>query len=360
MAKIAIIGMGLIGTSLGLAIKQNLRSDLTVVGADRERENATKAQRMGAIDRAEGSAADAVKDAELVVVAAPIIAVRRVFEEIAPHLRPGATVTDTASVKGEIMKAARETLPAEVNFVGGHPMAGSDKSGPDAASADLFIDARGRPRTYCVVPSLDAHEQAISTVRGLAMLVGARPVHIDAEEHDALIAAVSHMPIVLSLGLFTMARSSPAWEDLSSLAGPAFTDLTRLAGGNPEMALDIISTNRENVLHWLDRLTAELARYRELLNGDEERPLHEVLLKAQIDREAFENQVPERREPAAPAQGGAGEQFLNILVGPRLMQRSRELADSIKTDPNEQRLRERELERAEDDGSGSTNGTGKA
>lgn len=356
MPTIAIIGLGLIGTSLGLALKQR-SPELTIVGMDRERGHAEQARKMGAVDRVEASATAAVAEAELVIIATPIIAVRPTLQEIAPALRHGAVVTDTASVKSEIMKAAREVLPPHVNFVGGHPMAGSERSGPEGASATLFVDEKGRGRTYCVVPSLDAHQDAIDTVRGIVQLVGARAVDIDAEEHDALIAAVSHMPIVLSLGLFTLARNSPAWGDLSKLAGPAFKDLTRLAMGSPEMALDIFSSNRDNVIHWLDRLVAEMGRYREMLSG-EERPLHEAMLKAQLDRQTFEERPEEdeqRGEPQTPTTN-VGEQFMALLVGARLMERGREVEALLKDDPKEQRLRERERERADRDGEENSNG----
>ena len=357
MPKIAIIGLGLIGTSLGLAMKQRSPKGLTIVGTDRDNGHAEQARKMGAIDQVESRPTAAVAEAELVIVATPIIAIRQVLQEIAPALRQGAVVTDTASVKGEIMKAAKETLPEHVNFVGGHPMAGSERSGPGGASATLFVDEKGRGRTYCVVPSVGAHEDAIDMVRGMAELVGARAVHIDAEEHDALIAAVSHMPIILSLGLFTLARSSPAWGDLSKLAGPAFGDLTRLAMGSPEMALDIFSTNRDNVIHWLDRMVTEMTRYREMLSG-EERSLHEALLKAQIDRQSFEERTEETEREALTPKTSSAEQFLSLLVGARLMERGKEAEAMMKTDPNERRLRNREEERLERDEHENSNGAG--
>ncbi len=338
MARIAIIGLGLIGASVGLALKKNARVDIEIVGCDRDGSHANRAKKLGAVDRTEWSAAAAAEGADLVLVAAPIIAVRSVFAEIAPALRPGAIVTDTASVKGAIQEAAAELLPANVHFVGGHPMAGSDRSGPDAASASLFVDADGKGRPYCIVPSPGASEDAVRTVLGLVEMLGAEPVFIDAKEHDALVAGVSHMPILLSTALFMMARNSPGWNDMAPLAGPAFHDLTRLAKGSPEMALDIFFANRENVLHWIERLEAELARFRAILAG-EERPLHEELLRAQIEREVFENRDAPRGEPMMPR---ASDQFMTLLVGDRVMQRTRDIMELGQTDPKERRLRERE------------------
>jgi prephenate dehydrogenase len=275
-----------------------------------------------------------------------------VFEDIAPVLRPGAIVTDTASVKAPIMAAASITLPENVHFIGGHPMAGSDRSGPDAASAELFVDEKGAGRAYCLVASPTAAEQAVSTMVGVVEMVGGKPVFIDAHEHDALVAGISHMPIMLSVALFMMARNSKAWGDLSPLAGPAFRDLTRLTKGSPEMALDIFGSNRENVVHWLDRFSEELTRLRGLLSGDE-RALHEELLRAQMEREVFdertgrpESELPEIRPLAAT------DQLISLMVGERMVRRSQEMTELTRRDPVEQRLttRQRERQWAEDPG----------
>ncbi|HJW88017.1 MAG TPA: prephenate dehydrogenase/arogenate dehydrogenase family protein, partial [Dehalococcoidia bacterium] len=189
---IAIIGLGLIGGSLGLALKRAGQGP--IVGCALHPRTLALAQELGAIDLARESPEAAVEGAGLVILAAPIRALPRLMARIAPHLLSGAVVTDTASTKASVMKWATEDLPRGVYFVGGHPMAGKEKSGPQAAEETLFD---GRP--YCIVPSVDAVPGAVNSVIGLAETLGARPFFLDADEHDAYAAAISHVPLVASL-----------------------------------------------------------------------------------------------------------------------------------------------------------------
>jgi len=277
----AIIGLGLMGGSLGLALRGAKIPGLEVVGYDVEPEVRGKARRLGAVDREASSPAEAVRGAGLVVLATPIMALPQVMEDIAPHLAEGAVVTDTASTKAVVMEWARRLLPQGVSFVGGHPMAGKETQGIDHAQGDLF-----RERAYCICPAPEARPAAVALVVAMARAVGARPLFIDPQEHDAYVAAVSHVPLLASVALFRMARESPAWPDMAPLAASGFRDVTRLASGDPHMSHDICLTNREAILHWLDRLREELARLRELVaaGGTE---LFEVFARAQLERDAF-------------------------------------------------------------------------
>ncbi|HEY8491931.1 MAG TPA: prephenate dehydrogenase/arogenate dehydrogenase family protein [Dehalococcoidia bacterium] len=282
MRRIAIIGTGLIGASIGLGLKAAAIKDLDVVGYDKARGVAATARKRGALDREARSAAAAVEGAGLVIVATPVRAMRDVFQEIAPHLAPGAVVTDVGSTKSAVMAWAAELLPETVHFVGGHPMAGKEQSGPEAAEADLF-----RGKAYCVVPSPSAAEAAVQNVVGLAETLGAAYRFMEAQEHDQYVAAVSHVPFIASAALFSMARGSAAWYDLAPLAGPGFRDVTRLASGDPVMERDICLTNREAIIHWLDRLVAELAHYRELIQQGDPEELLAALGKVQELRDRF-------------------------------------------------------------------------
>ncbi|HLF78847.1 MAG TPA: prephenate dehydrogenase/arogenate dehydrogenase family protein, partial [Dehalococcoidia bacterium] len=188
MGKLAIIGLGLIGGSLGLALKRAEPIDTEVVGFDRDVDVGMRALKAGAITHLAPSLEAAVRDATLVVIATPILNVRRVFEEIAPVIGRGTVVTDTASTKGEVLRWARQILPRDVHFVGGHPMAGKEQSGMEAAEESLFD---GRP--YVIVPSVDAAPGAVNAVIGLAEAVGGVPYFQDADEHDAYAAAISHV-----------------------------------------------------------------------------------------------------------------------------------------------------------------------
>src|SRR5688572_29566198 len=200
MGKLAILGLGLIGGSMGLALSKSNAVKADIVGFDRDHEVGTRAQKAGAVQHLAVSAEAAVRDASLVIIATPIMAVRRVFDEIAPYLQSGAVVTDTASTKVEVLRWAKELLPTDVHFVGGHPMAGKEKSGPQAAEASLFA---GRP--YCIVPGVNAADGAVDSVVGLAESIGGKTFFLDADEHDAYAAAVSHLPLFTSVALSKLA-----------------------------------------------------------------------------------------------------------------------------------------------------------
>ena len=305
--RITIIGPGLIGGSLGLAIKAAGLPEVEVVGHSRRRVTANKARKRGAIDRAEHNLPRAVERAGIVIIATPILAVREVMEQIAPHLPEGCVVTDTGSTKERIMEWAAQLLPPSVSFVGGHPMAGKEKQGIDNAEEGLF-----RQRTYCICPAVDAHEGAVRAVVGIARLVGAEPLFLDPKEHDQYAAAVSHLPLLLSTALFTLLRASPAWTDLAPMASSGFRDLTRLTSGDPRMSHDIFLTNRDAAIHWLDRMGEELRRYRDLLEGDAEELL-ETFATAQMDRDSFIAEPRPRRVEAD--QPEIRQELMNSLIG---------------------------------------------
>ena len=326
MERISIIGLGLIGGSLGLALKRSGLGEVEVVGHDREWGVGGRAERAGAIDRSARDLTAAVRDAPLIILATPILAMREVLEAVAPVLREGCVVTDTGSTKAQVLGWAAEILPPHAHFVGGHPMAGKERSGLDAADGDLF---RGAP--YCIVPTVTADERAINTVLGLIAIVGAYPVFVDAAEHDSYVAAVSHLPIVLSAALFSLVRGSQAWPDMSALAATGFRDATRLASGDPGLSHDICLTNKEAVLHWLDRFSDELRRIRELVAGNDEE-LFKTFARIQMDREAFLSQPREARSmPPVPGAEGlsSGERMAALLVGEHWAKRLREIGRTL-------------------------------
>ena len=249
MARVAIIGTGLIGASIGLGLREHADAGtIAIAGYDRNAERARGAERRGAIDTRERNAAVAADGASLVVLSTPILAMREAMAEIAGALAPGAVVTDTGSTKAEVMRWAGELLPASVHFVGGHPMAGKTEVGPGHADPRLFEGAR-----WVVTPARTASASAVETVAGFAAGLGAKPMYMDPEEHDAYAAAISHLPLLAASALFRLARDSEAWPELSMLAASGFRDTTRLAGTDEQMAHDIALTNREQVVHWLQR-----------------------------------------------------------------------------------------------------------
>jgi prephenate dehydrogenase len=308
------------------------------MGYDREWGVGPKARRLGAVDRVARDARSAARDAAFVIIATPILAIREVMQEVAPVLPEGCVVTDTGSTKAEVLRWAGEILPEHVDFVGGHPMAGKEQSGIQAADARLFAGAG-----YCVVPQVNASERAISIVLGLVSMVGAQPIFIDAEEHDSYVAAVSHLPLVVSTALFSLAHSSQAWPDMAELAASGFRDLTRLASGDPNMSHDICITNREPVLHWVDRMIGELSRYRELLR-DKDEELFKAFAKAQLDRDVFVSRPPERRQPPTQAEGDiltSGERMAALLIGEQWVRRAKQVGRALEDRGKDQERAER-------------------
>jgi prephenate dehydrogenase len=336
--RITIIGLGLIGGSLGLALKAAKLAGIEIVGYDEDTSVAADARRLGAVDRSESILQKAVSDARVVIIATPIMAVRGVMEEMAGELREDCVVTDTASTKAIVMEWASQLLPASVSFVGGHPMAGKETPGVRNAEAKLFA---GKP--YCIIPAPAASEGAVRVVTGIVQLVGARPFFIGADEHDRYVAAVSHLPLVLSTALFTLVRSSPAWPELSALASSGFLGATRLASTDAGLSHDICLTNREGVLHWLERIAEELGRYRELLQEGREEELFKAFARAQLDRDTYIAAGPPVREPVAAEEAlTSGEQLAALLIGQRLAQRLKDAGKLLGERPERGRRQGRE------------------
>jgi len=326
--RITIIGTGLIGGSLGMALKAARLPGLEIVGHDSDRGSATRAEKSGAIDHAEHNLPRAVSGAGMVIIAVPVLTVREVMQQVAPHLVKGTVVTDTTSTKAHVMRWAREALPEHVYFVGGHPMAGKETAGIANAEASLF-----RGKAYCICPAVDASDTAVKTVLGLVRLVGAEALFVDPEEHDIYAGAVSHLPLMMSTALFSMLRSSPAWNDMGMMASSGFNDVTRLAASDPGMSHGIWATNRDALIHWLERLAEELRRYRDMLKDAQDEVLLETFLKAQIGREAFQRQPPRRQMETATAQIDSGQALLSMLVGGALaknIQRAKQLPELMR------------------------------
>ena len=300
MPRIAIIGTGLIGASIGLRMRERSAiKDLEIAGSDSSSGHLKSAQKIGAIDTAMRSPREAVENASLVVLATPILSMRRLMTEIAPALMSGAIVTDTGSTKAEIMTWAKSELPRTVSFIGGHPMAGKTESGPAFADASLFEDA-----SWAIVPTANASEGSLKTIRDLVETMGAKPMFMDAEEHDAYVAAISHLPLMLSTALFAMVHESEAWPELSQLAAGGFKDTTRLTGTEPNVAFDIAITNRAQIVHWLER-------YREAL-----RELQDRLSDTDGEEEFFRYMAEANWDYTGYRAGNIGRQEVDQKMGP--------------------------------------------
>jgi len=321
MQQVAIIGLGLIGSSIGLGLRRwsaGHGGALRVVGFDSEMSRQQQAKRMGALDDTQWSLSRAVADADIVVIATPVIAIESVLSDIGPALKPGAVVTDTGSTKADVLQWAERLIPAHVAFVGSHPMAGKAES-IEAADADLFNGA-----TWCVCPSIRATEEAVTTVLGMINALGAESFFVDPTEHDAYVGGVSHLPFIVSAALMRTLAQDSSWRDMRTLSASGFRDTTRLALGSPQMHRDILLTNRESVLRWISQLTASLEELQRALSesdgdtssGEVEKYLTEAR-DARVEWAVQEQRSSEQRPATADelSREKMGDQMSRMFLG---------------------------------------------
>ena len=277
MTKIAIVGTGLIGTSLALAIKQS-QLQVDVVGTDYDQSARSGAQKSGAFKKVEANLAGAIRGADVVIYATPVMAMREMMEASVSDFEDGCVITDVGSSKKVVLEWADEILPKRVNFVGGHPMAGKEVSGPANADGDLF-----KGKAYCIIPSITADKSAVSSVTTLAESIGAKPFFIGVDEHDSFVAAASHLPFMMSVALMETASKSANWEDIAQLASSGFAGISRLASGDPIMHRDICVSNPKPIVAWMDAYIREMYEIRNLLaneNGPDPDAVHKVFVNA--------------------------------------------------------------------------------
>ena len=260
IGKLAVYGVGLIGGSFALALKE-AGAVGTVVGVGRSRANLEQALAAGVIDAVAADDRSALADADVVLLAMPVGQMAPVMRRIAPLLGSRTVVTDAGSTKRDVVALAREHLAASLErFVPAHPIAGAEKSGAMAARADLFRD-----RHLILTPLPGNDPAALALVRRAWEVAGMRVSSMDPEQHDRTLAAVSHLPHVLSYGLVHELAGRPDAQQLFALAAGGFRDFTRIAGSSPEMWRDICLSNRDLILEELARYRRELDRLETLL-----------------------------------------------------------------------------------------------
>jgi prephenate dehydrogenase len=280
--RLVVVGVGLIGGSFAAALKRAGQVG-EVVGMGRSTESKRDALALGLIDRVETDWATALNDADLVLLAMPVGQMDDVMAQLVPHLPPRAIVTDAGSTKSDVVAAARRQFGSRIGqFVPGHPIAGAEKSGPQAARADLY-----EKRRVVLTPLAENHDASVALVRAAWVACGALVSTTSPEHHDRWLASVSHLPHLLSFALVSELAGRPNAEEIFNLAGGGFRDFTRIAASHPEMWRDIFLANRDALLAELSAYEQELARYRSLIEQADADGIERVLDVAREARVAW-------------------------------------------------------------------------
>ena len=298
--RVALIGLGLIAGSMAHAMR---RAGLAgeIVGTARSAETRKVAAEIGLCDRVVDTAAEAVEGADLVVLAVPVGAMGAVAEEIAPHLKPGCTVTDVGSVKRAVIEAVGPHIPEGVHFIPGHPLAGTEHSGPRAGFAELFDN-----RWCLLVPVEGTDPAATARLRALWEGMGANVEEMDADHHDLVLAVTSHAPHLIAYTMVGVADDLRRVTDSEVIkySAAGFRDFTRIAASDPTMWRDVFLTNKEATLEILGRFTEELfALQRAIRTGDGEM-LHDYFTRTRAIRRGI---IEAGQDTEAPDFGRAKE-----------------------------------------------------
>ena len=298
LGKVVIVGVGLIGGSFALALK-GAGAVREVVGMGRSPEVMARALELGIVDAVAESAQQAMAGADLVLLAAPVAQTGPILASLLPWLEPGTVITDAGSTKGDVVAAARLVLGERVRqFVPGHPIAGRESNGPDAALAGLY---RGKKTVITPLPENSPGD--VGLVAAAWRLCGAIIHTLTPEQHDAVFAAVSHLPHLLAFALVDDIARKPHADLLFQYAASGFRDFTRIAGSSPEMWRDISLANRDALLTELDAYLAQLTALRALLAAGDSAGLEAVFDNAQRARRAWGDAIEANEAPPGPESG---------------------------------------------------------
>jgi prephenate dehydrogenase len=273
---VAIVGVGLIGGSIGLALRQRNLAD-KVIGIGRRQESLRVARRVGAVTNTSVDLPKGVAEADLVIVCTPVGRIVEHVRETAAACREGALITDTGSTKRSIVAALDDRLPRGCRFLGSHPLAGSEKAGPGHADAKLF-----EGRIAIITPTRNTRAEDFDLLEQFWSGLGSMVVQMPTEEHDRTLALISHLPHAVAAILATMVP-----ETLFRLAGSGFLDTTRIAAGDPELWLQIFAQNRDNLLSALETYEAKFKALASALRQGDDAQLAKILTTAKTNRDAL-------------------------------------------------------------------------
>ena len=279
---VAILGVGLIGGSFGMAARRRGIAR-RVIGIGRTEQKLMRAKILGAIDEYTLDIENGASEADLLVLCTPVRLVAPTLARMADSLKEGAIVTDAGSTKREIVAGCEAVIPEGRFFVGGHPMAGSEQTGVDVARADLFVDA-----TYVLTPGASTDLAALGRMTEFAGALGARVEILSPDEHDAAVATISHLPHAIAGALMQLAEDSQRRTGKTfALAAGAFRDMTRIAGSSPELWRDICLTNADSLSQAVSALQALLDGFRDALESRDEAGIQRFFEQSRQIRETY-------------------------------------------------------------------------
>lgn len=280
--RMAVIGVGLIGGSLARILREKGEVG-EVVGIGRTEKNLLRAVELGVIDRYSQDPCEGVRGADLVFLATPVGSIGPMVELIAPFLADGCIVTDGGSVKSPVVAACEPLMPPGTHFVGGHPIAGTEKSGVDASFATLF---QGKRCILTPTPRTDA--QALETVIRMWEIAGSEVICMDADKHDRIVAAISHLPHMVAYSLVNAVEGYDRLdENILSYSAGGFRDFTRIASSDPAMWRDIALTNRSALLEMMDFFSGYFGRLRSLVESGDGPGLEKFFAESKKSRDAI-------------------------------------------------------------------------
>lgn len=319
------MGLGPIGTSLGMALKKAEIRNTKIVGFDRSKRSVSQASKIDAIDHGTRVYSEAVDGARLVVLDLPGNEIVDTVKSIGPMLKTGSVITDTRATTPSSMITAINHLQTGINFVGGHPLLKNPPNDLSQASDSLFEGA-----DYCVIPAKSADNDAVSIVVGMVETVGAKPFFLDPEEHDGYVAAVMNLPVLMSYAMTNIVTSSASWRDMSRFASEEYNSATRLAAKDPQALVADSISNKDALIHWIDQIIGELYSYRNDISNNKEH-LETRFIQAWEQREKWmAGLTSENDKPDLPS---ARDTMASWVFSHRLWDRQKKITDASRREP---------------------------
>lgn len=293
MIKLAIIGVGLIGGSLGLCLKEKLGEQIFITGLCRSEKSMRQAEELGAVDLATSDIAKVVGDADIIFLSPPVLQIVPMVKKILPYLKSGAIITDAGSTKNFIWQELRKILPENIYYIAGHPMTGREKSGVTAANKNLF-----KNKAYVIIQNTNAPSEIYDKLMNLLRLTEAKFIELDIEKHDKCASIISHVPHIAAAALVTLLnRAENDLESCLKLIGGGFKDTTRIASSNADMWADICMTNAENISADLRDLQKILGEVIDAIDNRDRQKVHDYFSQSKKRRDEILETVEKKFDP---------------------------------------------------------------